>query len=203
MTKAEKIALSVFGILALGVGAISMAKNRKSNPATSPEGKAILNEALKYINTKEIVPNKGWETDPANLTAKMKAAGWQYDAYCVTFVRMVLLQICSGAALDFFKKWVSVNTLITWNNLSAHQGEFCEVVSKPEAGCLVCYTGHTEILHHQADGFNHVITANSTILDAQGKEIEGIYIKKRKAVKPMEVVDGHTFLGYIKIKKIS
>lgn len=202
MTKNEKIALSAFGILALGVLAISMAKNRKSNPATTPEAKAIIDEALKYIDTKEITPNKGWENAPA-LTSQMKAAGWNVgDAYCVCFVRMVLLRICSGASLDFFKKWVSVNTLVTWNNLSSHQGEFCEVINEPEAGCLVCYNGHAEILHHNEDGFNYVITANSAKLDDKGNIIEGIFLKKRKAGKPHDMIDSHEFLGYIRIKKI-
>lgn len=206
MTKTEKIALSAFGILALGVAVISMARNRKSdNPATTPEARAIINEALKYVPTIEIEENMGWENAP-KLTAQMKAAGWYPNpamAYCVCFVRMVLMQVCSGGALDFFKKWVSLNTLITWNNLSAHQGEYCEVIQQPEAGCLVCYNGHTEILHHNEGGYNHVITANSTMRDADGKLIQGIFLKKRKAGKPQETIDGHVFLGYIRIKKIN
>lgn len=160
----------------------------------------IIAEASKYVDILEIKDNQGWQNNDA-FTNKMKAIGWQKGyAYCAAFVRMVMQQITSGAAKDFFKANITLGAKDSWNRLSAKKNDYCEVIQKPESGCLVCYDGHIEFCKNVLDnGFLECVSANSMAKDAQGNDIEGVFLKKRKAASAL---GSEPFLGYIRILKL-
>lgn len=205
MSNTQKIVFSILGISALGAivwKAVDYFQNSKKPKAITPVDVSfpIVFEAMKYVGIKEIEDNQGWE-NAADFTAKMKAAGWQTGwAYCVGFVKMVLMQCCTGDARTFFEKNVSWNTLITWNNLTKEVNPYCKVVDAPDMGCLVCYEGHTEICTEVFnDGYINVVTANSQGVDSKGNKIQGVFVKKRKIAADL---GSDKFLGFIKILKI-
>lgn len=206
MNTATKISFSILGIL--GLGAAVWAIKRRANRKYIEQWDAlklrtiadkILVEASKYIGTLEITPNAGWK-NADDFTKKMQAAGWYKGAaYCAAFVRMVLLQVSSGASKDYFSKNLSLNTGITWSNISKGS-QFCKVVDKPERGCLVCYNGHIEICYEVlSGGYINCVSANSMSKDSAGNDIEGVFLKKRVAGSALGT---EAFLGYVKILKL-
>lgn len=208
MKTGTKIAITV-GVLALIGGTIFWMNRRKEsggNPAIEPSSSPIVNEARKYVGMQEI---KESDTDmqknnlgfkDSGLQKKMEAAGWAPRlAYCAFFVKMVMMQVCSGAALDFVKKYMNGGANATYTNLSK-KNNFTELISKPEPGCLVCYKNHIEICSKvNGDGTITVISGNSNIDSSVKPTIEGIVEKIRKAGA---AIDKDPFLGYVKFKKL-
>ncbi len=166
-------------------------------------GRRIVRAARKYVGIHEIDGNAGWNND--KFQQKMANVGWKKgEAYCAYFVKMILLQIAKGKAYDFFKKTVSANTQITWNNFQT-PSEYHEVSQTPRKGSLIIYQGisnpkqgHVEI--YVAKGKNggyNVITANSAFADGSG---QGVVQKERTATEMQR--QGLKILGYIHIKKL-
>lgn len=215
MKKGVKIALiSTAFVAALTTGIILWKRKKKTVVKAVTDGKgntvqlneiqsAILTEATKWVGVREIVENKGFENKEFQnkITAN---AGWvKNEAYCAAFVKMVLVEVSSGNAKKFFKQNASKGSLLTWQNLSK-KNEYTEVIKVPEAGCLVCYNGHTEICKSTDGKVNTVISANSPFT-AQDGGGQGVVERTRPAGAPIQGDKGKVepFLGYIRIKKLS
>ena len=169
--------------------------------AVSPEAQKIITEAQKWVGTKEVGNNAGWENK--DFEKLMISAGWAKNnpkpenrAYCATFVKMVLLQVSEGNAKEFFKKKLSALAKNTWNVLQ--NTEYSEKIDKPEAGAILCYEHHNEICESTDGKNNTVISANSPL--GNDKNVQGVTRRTRPAG---EGLGDDPFIGYIRIKKLS
>ncbi|MBP5369766.1 MAG: CHAP domain-containing protein [Bacteroidales bacterium] len=212
MNKAVKIGLitlATISVMTVGVVIFKKKLSKKALPPTvqnvelTPEAKAILTEANKYVGIKEVGDNAGFSD--ADFEKKMKNIGWvKGRAYCAAFVRFVLLNIAKGNALQFFKTNAtqhSATTFSLFKNAASKKSEYVEIISKPEPGCIILYNGHTEICESDIDGSTvNVISANSKFSDGS----EGVV---RRTRTPKEGIKNgnkiEEFLGFVRIKKLS
>lgn len=188
MNKGLKIGLIIGGSVLVVGGTVTLIVMSKAS-------KRIIREAKKYVGIVELYNDRGWPDNP-QFQKLMEKAGWVYGAmYCATFCRMVITKIAKGGALDYFKKNLSINSVLTYTNLAnAGNNQYTEVIPRPEPGCLVCYEAHTELCESVNGDKMMVITANSGL----GNGKYGVARKERTISKPFERV-----LGYVRIKKLN
>ena len=211
MNKAAKIgiiALATIAVMTVGVIVFKkkLGKTQVALPSgktinVSPEAAAIIAEAQKWVGVKEVGNNAGWENK--DFEKLMIAAGWAKNAkdpnnraYCASFVKMVLLQVSSGKAKEFFKKKLSALAKNTWVVLQ--NTEYSEKIDKPEAGAILCYEHHNEICESTDGKNNTVISANSPL--GNDRNVQGVTRRTRGAGLGL---GDDPFLGYIRIKKLS
>lgn len=212
MNKAVKIGLitlATISVMTVGVIVFKKKLGKKALPPTvqdvelTPEAKAILTEANKYVGIKEVGDNAGFSD--ADFEKKMKNIGWvKGTAYCAAFVRFVLLNIAKGNAQKFFKTNAtqhSATTFSLFKKAAEKKSEYVEIISKPEPGCIILYNGHTEICESDIDGSTvNVISANSKFSDGS----QGVV---RRTRTPKEGIKNgnktEEFLGFVRIKKLS
>ena len=213
MNKAVKIGiitLATKGVMTVGVIVFKKKLSKKALPPTvqdadlTPEAKAILTEANKYVGIKEVGDNASFSDK--DFEAKMIAIGWKPNvkmAYCAAFVRMVLLQVATGNALKFFKSNMTLGSALSFNNFKSaadKKSEYVEIIKKPESGCIILYDGHSEICESDIDGKNvNVISANSKFSDGT----QGVVRRTREPEKGIQGTKFEKFLGYVRIKKLS
>lgn len=214
MNKAAKIGLitlATIGVMTVGVIIFKKKLGKKALPPTvqnvelTPEAKAILTEANKYVGIKEVGDNASFSDK--DFEKKMISIGWKPNvkmAYCAAFVRMVLLNISTGNANKFFKSNMTLGSKDSFNNFknaASKKSEYVEIISKPEPGCIILYNGHTEICESDIDGSTvNVISANSKFSDGS----QGVV---RRTRTPKEGIKNgnkiEEFLGFVRIKKLS
>lgn len=191
------VILTTIGVITAIAVPVAIYVNKSKKNATSTKlAHPILSEANKYVGIKEITPNKGFEDK--DFEEKMRNAGWRTnDPYCAGFVKMVMLEVTKGDANAFVKKNMTASAKGTYNNL-IKKNDFCEKISSPEPGCLVCYDGHIE--------FCESVNSNGTITSISGNSIfddgsQGVVRKTRTKGKGLN--DKEPLLGYIKFNKLS
>ncbi|MBQ3691086.1 MAG: hypothetical protein II937_14655 [Bacteroidales bacterium] len=219
MNKKLKIALIVLGVsAAVTTGVIFFKKKtKKVTQATAvsdgkvvtielnPIQSAIITEAEKWVGQEEIENNQGFKDK--NFEKKLAAIGWYKPLpYCAAFVKVVLLAVSKGAAKTFFQKNTGLGAENNFRNL-ATKNDYSEQIKTPEPGCIVCYTHHNEICVDFDGKEMTVISANGSLNDgrkyASGNPVEGVAKKKRKPNSDIDIKTNNTFLGYIRIKKLS
>lgn len=215
MTNKVKALLIVLGISAVvTTGVILFKKKKKIKEVTDGSGNtiqlndvqsAIITEANRWVGQEEIEGNNGF-VDKA-FEKKMRAIGWKEpDAYCAAFVKLVMTEISSGAAKTFFTKNLTLGAEQNFINLSK-KNDYAEKIQTPEAGCIVCYKHHNEICESFDGNMMTVISANGPLGNGKtyqsGRPVEGVVKKARKPNTDIDVKTNNTFLGYIRIKKIS
>ncbi|MBQ9212574.1 MAG: hypothetical protein IJ150_01355 [Bacteroidales bacterium] len=215
MTNKVKALLIVFGISAVvTTGVILFKKKKKIKEVTDGSGNtiqlndvqsAIITEANRWVGQEEIEGNNGF-VDKA-FEKKMRAIGWKEpNPYCAAFVKLVMTEISSGAAKTFFTKNLTLGAEQNFINLSK-KNDYAEKIQTPEAGCIVCYKHHNEICESFDGNMMTVISANGPLGNGKtypsGRSVEGVAKKARKPNTDIDVKTNNTFLGYIRIKKIS
>lgn len=160
----------------------------------------LIAKAKEFVGIKEIGSNGGWNN--ADFQAKMQAVGWQNGLeWCNFFVKMVVLQLAKGKALEFFKSALTGSTQQTWKNFQT-PSKYHEVLKTPCKGALMIYQnisdpshGHIEIfVSGNPEKEFYVISGNSNFEKQSG---QGVTYKKREGC-----MKGFKILGYIKIKKL-
>ena len=161
--------------------------------------KKIIRLASKFIDVR--CPKKQ-AFDNKELQQKMTEIGWTAgNNWCCAFTKMVLVNISSGKAKEWFKKnWYHLCTA-TYANISK-QNNYVKVIcqnydsKKVKVGDIVFYQNNSDSTHGHAeivakilpDGFE-VISGNS---DAKVK-----YTKR-----PSSGINNKSILGFVRIIKI-
>lgn len=163
-------ALPIIALTGITLGGIVMFSHKDI-------GKKIVKEAKKYVGEIEIQPNKGWTNK--YFESLMKRAGWKSSqAYCILFIKMILLNVLKGKQRLAVAKLFSASSQTTWANLLKNQPTGLFKLSKtPKVGSIAIYkhmkkkwAGHGDIVIN----FNK---NNFTVVSAN--ERKGVEIKTR------------------------
>lgn len=209
VVKIGLITLATVGIMTVSVIFFTKKLGKKLPPTVksadlTPEAKTILSEAYKYVGIDEVGDNAGFSDK--DFESQMKQIGWvSKEPYCAAFVRLVLLNVSSGRAKQFFTATFTKHSATTYNLVKsavAKKSEYVEIISKPESGCIIIYDGHTEICESNIDGKQvNVISANTYFTDKSGQGIARKVRTPESGIKNGDKVE--KFLGYVRIKKLS